>query len=157
LEAARLNLIKQGNLAAADQFDQMLKNIQAMNDAAVAAGRYSDILAVLADQTISTSEIEVLAKSGGFQPNKLLPTSQRQLALLIFLVWVLLDKLQQKVGIKHLMLSMPILQPFVECRWAEQEPAEQEPAEQEPVAQSQLLPEQPAPAALFCLAEPLPA
>lgn len=70
LEAARLNLIKQGNLAAADQFDQMLKNIQAMNDAAVAAGRYSDILAVLADQTISTSEIEVLAKKWG------IPTEQ---------------------------------------------------------------------------------
>jgi hypothetical protein len=65
LEAARLNLIKQGNQAATDQFELMLKNIQALNNASEAAGRYSDILSALADKTITTSEIETLAKKWG--------------------------------------------------------------------------------------------
>ena len=65
LEAARLNLVKQNNIEATNQFELMLKNIQAMNDASTAAGRYSDILGVLSDQTITTSEIETLAKKWG--------------------------------------------------------------------------------------------
>lgn len=65
LEAARLNLVKQNNIEAQNQFDKMMANIRAFNDASVAAGRYSDILAVLSDQTISTSEIELLAKKWG--------------------------------------------------------------------------------------------
>ena len=65
LEAARLNLVKQNNIEATNQFELMLKNIQAMNDASTAAGRYSDILGVLADQTITTSEVETLAKKWG--------------------------------------------------------------------------------------------
>ena len=70
LEAARLNLVKQNNIEATNQFELMLKNIQAMNDASTAAGRYSDILGVLADQTISTSEIETLAEKWGMPANK---------------------------------------------------------------------------------------
>jgi hypothetical protein len=69
LEAARLNLVKQNNIEATTQFELMLKNIQAMNDASTAAGRYSDILGVLADQTISTSEIETLAQKWGIPTN----------------------------------------------------------------------------------------
>ena len=65
LEAVRLNLVKQNNIEATTQFELMLKNIQAMNDASTAAGRYSDILGVLSDQTITTSEIETLAKKWG--------------------------------------------------------------------------------------------
>lgn len=65
LEAARLNLVKQNNIEASNQFDLMMKNIQAMNAATDAAGKYSDILGVLADQTITTSEVETLAKKWG--------------------------------------------------------------------------------------------
>ena len=62
LEAARLNLIKQGNLEEArrtqallDQLDAQMKNNQA-------AQRYADILQVLADNQISSQEVAVLAQ-----------------------------------------------------------------------------------------------
>lgn len=65
LEAARLNLVKQRNTAASDEFDAMMKNLYAQSEVNTATQRYSDILGVLSDQTISTSEIEVLAKKWG--------------------------------------------------------------------------------------------
>ena len=65
LEAARLNLMKQGNVEAQNQFDQLIQNIQAQTALNNASSRYSDILGVLADQTISSSEVETLAKKWG--------------------------------------------------------------------------------------------
>ena len=65
LEAARLNLMKQGNVEAQNQFDQLIQNIQAQTALNAASSKYSDILGVLADQTISSSEVETLAKKWG--------------------------------------------------------------------------------------------
>ena len=65
LEAARLNLMKQGNVEAQNKFDQLIKNIQAQTALNDASSKYSDILGVLADQTISSSEVETLAKKWG--------------------------------------------------------------------------------------------
>lgn len=65
LEAARLNLIKQGNLAQdanyrklVDSYNQMLLNV-------VAAQKYADILQALADSKITSEEIAVLALKWG--------------------------------------------------------------------------------------------
>ena len=65
LEAARLNLMKQGNVEAQNQFDALIKNIQAQTALNDASSKYSDILGVLADQTISSAEVETLAKKWG--------------------------------------------------------------------------------------------
>ena len=62
LEAARLNLVKQGNIAEAEKIGLTLAALDAQMQDNIAIQRYSDILGVLADQHISNEEIAVLAK-----------------------------------------------------------------------------------------------
>lgn len=62
LEAARLNLIRQGNIAESERVKQVMANLEAqmkMNDA---AQKYADLLQVLADSKISDQEVAVLAQ-----------------------------------------------------------------------------------------------
>ena len=65
LEAARLNLIKQQALGIEAVSQKILDslNLQLANN--TAAQRYADILAVIADKKITTSEVEALAEKWG--------------------------------------------------------------------------------------------
>lgn len=65
LEAARLNLIKQNNLAEAERLQRIADSIAAQTKLNEAASRYNDILAVLADSKISSEEVAVLAQKWG--------------------------------------------------------------------------------------------
>lgn len=62
LEAARLNLLKQGNLEEARRVDAIMKNLEAQMKLNEAAQRYADLLTVLSDQVISDEEVSVLAQ-----------------------------------------------------------------------------------------------
>jgi hypothetical protein len=64
-EAARLNLVKQGNIAASEKFKKMQDNLELQMKTNEAAQRYADILAVLKDGTISTQEIAALSAKWG--------------------------------------------------------------------------------------------
>jgi len=61
LEAARLNLVKQGNLAELAKFAAMKANLELQMAGNVAAQRYADIMAALADNQISSQEVVLLA------------------------------------------------------------------------------------------------
>lgn len=61
LEAARQNLVKQGNLLELAKFEAMKKNLEVQMAMNASAQRYADIMAALADNQISTQEIAVLA------------------------------------------------------------------------------------------------
>ena len=61
LEAVRLNLLKEQNLAQKAMYDQLLANYQATERMAIAAQRYADILTVIADSKISEEEVNLLA------------------------------------------------------------------------------------------------
>lgn len=61
LEAARQNLVKQGNLLELAKFEQMKKNLEVQMAMNASAQRYADIMSALADNQISTQEIAVLA------------------------------------------------------------------------------------------------
>jgi hypothetical protein len=61
LEAVRLNLLKEQNLAQKAMYDQLLANYEATNRMNIAAQRYADILMVIADEKISTEEVNLLA------------------------------------------------------------------------------------------------
>ena len=65
LEAARLNLIKQGNLAEAARIAMMGKNLELQLEANKALARYNDLLAALADKEISSEEVFLLSKKWG--------------------------------------------------------------------------------------------
>lgn len=65
LEAARLNLIKQGNLAEAARLAVMTKNLELQLEANKALSRYNDLLAALADKEITSDEVFLLAKKWG--------------------------------------------------------------------------------------------
>ena len=65
LEAARLNLIKQNNLAEAERIAKMQQALIDQTNLNQAAQRYSDILQVLADSKISSEEVLVLAQKWG--------------------------------------------------------------------------------------------
>lgn len=65
LEAARLNLLKQGNIEQQAKVQALIDATNAQIDANTATMRYSDILTVLADQHISSEEISVLAAKWG--------------------------------------------------------------------------------------------
>ena len=65
LEAARLNLVKQGNIAEAEKIGLTLAALDAQMQSNVAIQRYSDIMNVLADQHISNAEISLLATKWG--------------------------------------------------------------------------------------------
>jgi len=65
LEAVRLNLLKEQNLAQKAMYDQLLANYEATNRINIAAQRYADILMVIADNKISETEIVLLAQKWG--------------------------------------------------------------------------------------------
>ena len=65
LEAVRLNLLKEQNLAQKAMYDQLLANYDATNRMNIAAQRYADILMVIADNKISESEVNLLAQKWG--------------------------------------------------------------------------------------------
>lgn len=62
LEAVRLNLLKEQNLAQKAMYDQLLANYEATNRMGIAAQRYADILMVISDSKISQEEVNLLAK-----------------------------------------------------------------------------------------------
>jgi hypothetical protein len=61
LEAVRLNLLKEQNLAQKAMYDHLLANYEATNRMNIAAQRYADILMVISDSKISQEEINTLA------------------------------------------------------------------------------------------------
>ena len=61
LEAVRLNLLKEQNLAQKAMYDQLLANYEATNRMNIAAQRYADILMVISDSKISQEEVNLLA------------------------------------------------------------------------------------------------
>ena len=65
LEAARLNLIKQANLAEAARIQAIIENIAQQVLLNQAVQRYNDLLGVVADQVISAEEVALLAKKWG--------------------------------------------------------------------------------------------
>jgi hypothetical protein len=65
LEAARLNLIKQANLAEAARIQAIIENIAQQVKLNEAVSRYNDLLGVVADQVISTEEVALLSKKWG--------------------------------------------------------------------------------------------
>ena len=65
LEAARLNLVKQGNLAEAARIAVMSKTLELQLEANKALARYNDLLAALADKEISSDEVLLLSKKWG--------------------------------------------------------------------------------------------
>ena len=69
LEAARLNLVKQSNMAEAQRITQLLQARVAAEEAAKAAQRYNDILVALADTKITSEEFQVLALKWGITTN----------------------------------------------------------------------------------------
>jgi hypothetical protein len=73
LEAARLNLVKQGAIAEQARFAAFVNarkfEIEQNNAAAEAAMRYNDILTALADTKITPAEFEVLALKWGITTN----------------------------------------------------------------------------------------
>ena len=62
LEAVRLNLLKEQNLAQKAMYDQLLANYDATQRMNIAAQRYADILMVIADEKISNEEVNLLAQ-----------------------------------------------------------------------------------------------
>ena len=69
LEAARLNLVKQGQVEEANRVQAILDGVQAQVSANAALQRYNDILAVLADNHISSEEVQLLANKWGISQN----------------------------------------------------------------------------------------
>lgn len=65
LEAARLNLVKQGNLVEAARLSLMAKNLETQLEANKAITRYIDLIAVLSDSKISSEEVLLLSKKWG--------------------------------------------------------------------------------------------
>jgi hypothetical protein len=61
LEAVRLNLLKEQNLAQVRMYDQLLANYNATERMNIASQRYADILTVIADSKISEEEVNLLA------------------------------------------------------------------------------------------------
>lgn len=61
LEAVRLNLLKEQNLAQQRMYDQLLANYNATERMNIASQRYADILTVIADSKISEEEVNLLA------------------------------------------------------------------------------------------------
>jgi hypothetical protein len=65
LEAARLNLLKQSNLEEQRRLAAIIENMNAQMMANQAVQRYVDLLAVVADQTISNEEVVLLSLKWG--------------------------------------------------------------------------------------------
>ena len=62
LEAARLNLVKQGNLAEAERIKKMAENLDVQKEVNLALQKYNDLLAALADNKVSDEEVLLLSK-----------------------------------------------------------------------------------------------
>ena len=65
LEAVRLNLLKEQNLAQKRMYDQLLANYEATERTRIAAERYADILIAISDNKITTFEVAALAAKWG--------------------------------------------------------------------------------------------
>lgn len=65
LEAVRLNLLKEQNLAQKRMYDQLLANYEATERTRIAAERYADILIAISDNKITTYEVAALAAKWG--------------------------------------------------------------------------------------------
>ena len=65
LEAARLNLVKEGAILELKRLDDMRKFNEEQALANVLSARYADILGVIADRQVSSVEISLLAKKWG--------------------------------------------------------------------------------------------
>lgn len=62
LEAARLNLVKQGNIAEQNRFAAIIAAADAQMRLNTEAQKYNDLLAVLSDKNVSFAEVEMLAQ-----------------------------------------------------------------------------------------------
>ena len=72
LEAVRLNLLKEQNLAQRRMYDQLLANYEATERTRIAAQRYADILIAISDNKITTYEVEALAAKWGISTTEVL-------------------------------------------------------------------------------------
>ena len=72
LEAARLNLIKQGNLEEARRVDAVMANLEAQMKLNEAAQRYADLLQVFSDRQVSSEEVAILAQKWGVTSGQVL-------------------------------------------------------------------------------------
>ena len=72
LEAVRLNLLKEQNLAQKRMYDQLLANYEATERTRIAAQRYADILIAISDNKITTYEVEALAAKWGISTQEVL-------------------------------------------------------------------------------------
>ena len=69
LEAARLNLLKQGNVEQQAKLQALIDATQAQIDLNTATLRYNDILTVLGDNHVSSAEVALLASKWGISQN----------------------------------------------------------------------------------------
>jgi hypothetical protein len=81
LEAARLNLIKQNNIAEQKRVEAILANLEAQLKANEAIKRYTDLLGVVADSTISNEEVVILAAKWGISKEAVLAYTQSIFAI----------------------------------------------------------------------------
>jgi len=65
LEAARLNLMRQANLAEAERIQKIVENLAQQVKVNEAVQRYNDLLGVVADQVISAEEVTLLSAKWG--------------------------------------------------------------------------------------------
>jgi len=72
LEAVRLNLLKEQNLAQKNMYDMLLANYEATERTRIAAQRYADILIAISDNKITTYEVEALAGKWGITTQEVL-------------------------------------------------------------------------------------
>ena len=72
LEAVRLNLLKEQNLAQKRMYDQLLANYEATERTRIAAQRYADILVAISDNKITTLEVAALAAKWGVTTEEVL-------------------------------------------------------------------------------------
>ena len=72
LEAVRLNLLKEQNLAQKNMYDLLLANYEATERTRIAAQRYADILIAISDNKITTYEVEALASKWGITTQEVL-------------------------------------------------------------------------------------
>ena len=72
LEAVRLNLLKEQNLAQKNMYDLLLANYDATERTRIAAQRYADILIAISDNKITTYEVAALAAKWGVTTEEVL-------------------------------------------------------------------------------------
>jgi hypothetical protein len=72
LEAVRLNLLKEQNLKQREMYDRLLANYEATERLGIASQRYADILTVIADNKVTSYEVETLSKKWGITTEEVL-------------------------------------------------------------------------------------